>query len=218
MNKQPEKIKNMFDKISAGYDRMNNIISFGMDKIIKLNCLKSLDIKDNDRVLDLCTGTGDIARIIKKIYPKSRVVGVDFSEKMLEIAQKKAYGISFINADCTNLPFEDNSFDCVTICYGLRNVENRKCAIDEIYRVLKPDGKLMHLDFGEKNFAGSIFEQVVPFIANLSGADVEAYKYLVESKRDFPTPKELVKEFSRFKLKSKFDFIFKTISCQIYIK
>lgn len=215
MNKSPEKIKNMFNMLAVTYDRMNNIISLGTDKIIKLNCIKQLDIKNGAKILDLCTGTGDIAEIIKGLYPKAQITGADFSENMLEIARKRVKGVEFINADCTNLPFEDNSFDFVTICYGLRNIENRKQAIREISRVLKNGGKLMHLDFGEKNFAGKIFEKVAPLVAKLFSPNAEAYKYLVRSKQDFPAPDELIKEFENFKLKKRCDFLFKSISCQI---
>lgn len=218
MNKSPEKIKNMFNMLAKTYDRMNNIISFGTDKIIKFNCIKQLDIADEAKVLDLCTGTGDIAGMIKALHPKADVTGVDFSENMLEIAKRRVKNVYFINADCTNLPFEDNSFDVITISYGLRNIENRKQAIKEIHRVLKNGGQFMHLDFGEKNFAGKIFEKTVPFIAKIFNTNTFAYKYLVSSKQDFPAPDELIKEFEKFQLIKRYDFLFKSISCQIMKK
>lgn len=218
MNKSPEKIKTMFNKIAQSYDKMNNIISLGTDKIIKLNCIKQLKIKSGMRILDLCTGTGDIAWIINKLYPDTQVTGVDFSEEMLDIARRKVTKTEFINADCTNLPFDNNSFDIITICYGLRNIEDRKQALQEIYRVLKPNGKLLHLDFGEKNSAGKIFESFVPLIAKFLSTEPDSYKYLVKSKQDFPAPNELIKEFEGFRLKKRFDFLLKSISCQIYEK
>lgn len=218
MNKPPGKIKNMFNKIADNYDKMNNIISFGTDKIIKLNCIKQLNIQNEMSVLDLCTGTGDIARIIKRLHPKTKVTGVDFSEKMLDIAQIKAPEIEFIKADCTHLPFKENTFDVITISYGLRNIENRRQAISEIYRILKPDGQVMHLDFGEKNFAGKIFENLAPIIAKIFSTAPASYEYLVKSKQDFPPPDELIKEFEGFYLKKRCDFLFKSISCQIFEK
>ena len=149
MNKSPQNIQNMFNLIANNYDKLNSIISFGFNNIIKLACIKSLCIKPNEKVLDLCTGTGDLIRFIKKY--SNNITGVDFSENMLKIARKKFKDTEFIEADCTQLPFADNSFDIITMGYGLRNIENRTKALKEVYRVLKPNGKFLHLDFGEKN-------------------------------------------------------------------
>lgn len=218
IDKSPQKIQTMFDKIAQKYDFMNNIISFGTDKIIKFNCIKLLNIKPNAKVLDICTGTGDVAGFVKGLYPSTEVIGLDFSENMLEIAKAKNPNIEFIKGDCTNLPFTENTFDIITICYGLRNIENRSKAIGEMHRVLKPNGKLMHLDFGEKTFAGKIFEKAVPFLAKIFNCNKKSYKYLVNSKQDFPTPENLIKEFTNFRLEKRQDFLFKSISCQIFIK
>lgn len=218
MNKSPDKIKNMFNSIATQYDRLNNLISFGLHKKIKTECVKPLNIKNNEKILDLCTGTGDLAGILQKY--SSDITGADFSEEMLKIARQRYKNIEFINANSTNLPFDDESFDVVTMTYGLRNIENRELALKEIYRVLKPNGRFLQLDFGEHNFIGKIFEFVVPVIAKIFAKKYEPYKYLVESKKDFPNPEKLIDEICKigFILQCRKDFLFKAISCQIFCK
>lgn len=216
MNKTPEKIKNLFNKIAKNYDKLNDIISFGMQKFIKYNCIKLLDKNKNSTLLDLCTGTGDLITIAKI----ENSIGVDFSENMLEEAKKKHPKYKFIQADCTELPFENNIFDIITISYGLRNIENREKALKEIYRVLRPNGQFLHLDFGNNNIIRRIFEKIVPTLVKLLNADDDAYKYLIQSIKDFPEPQNLKKEVENqgFKLKTQRFFIFKSICCQIYTK
>ena len=218
MNKSPEKIRKMFDKIANYYDFANRIISFGLDKHIKRKCISLLDFKNVSTVLDLCTGTGDIAGIIHESHPNIKVVGADFSPKMLEIARKKHPKIEFIQADCTNLPFKDNSFDCVTITYGLRNIENTEQALKEIRRVLKDGGELLHLDFGEKTIAGKIYEKLLPIITKIMLGENEAYKYLAKSKAEFYTPDELIQHIkdSGFVLRERRDFLCRSITCEIF--
>ena len=220
VDKTPEIIKNMFDNIAKYYDRMNNIISFGTDKIIKRKCIKLLNIAEESSVLDLCTGTGDLVKIIQKLRPKSNITAVDFSKNMLEIARNQIKNAEFVEADATNLPFEDEVFDFITVSYGLRNIQDRAKTINEMYRVLKTGGKVLHLDFGEKNFAGQVFEKVVPMFAQLLKKDYKSYEYLVKSKQTFPQPAELVKEFEAvgFDLFLRKDFLFKSISAQVFEK
>lgn len=216
MNKSPKNIQNMFNSIAGGYDKLNDVISFGMQKKIKAECVRMLDLEPSTKLLDLCTGTGDFIGLANL----KNSVGVDFSEKMLEIAKKKFPKTEFIQADCTDLPFEDNSFDVVTMGYGLRNIQDRKQALSEVYRVLKPQGKFLQLDFGEKNLAGKVFEFATPIFAKIFKTDATAYKYLIDSKRDFPSPKELVKEVEThgFRVKEVKYFVFGAISCQIFVK
>ena len=218
MNKSPEKIQKMFNKIAKNYDFMNRIISFGTDKFIKTKCVKLLDIKPEFKILDLCTGTGDIAGIIKKTCQQVDVIGIDFSEGMLNIARKKHPLVEFIKADCTNLPFEENSFDVVTIGFGLRNIKDYDSALKEIRRILKQNGQFMHLDFGEKTLAGKIFETIIPFLAKVFKQDFEAYKYLSQSKKDFWIPDKIIDIIENYGFKNikRKDFILKSISCQIF--
>lgn len=214
MDKNPQKIKEMFNKIAKVYDFNNNLMSFGQHIRIKKQAVKFLNAH-NANVLDLCTGTGDIAGFINK---SCEVTGFDFSEKMLEIARKKYPWVNFIEGDCTNLPFEDNSFDIVTISFGLRNIEDYDKALDEIYRVLKPSGLFMHLDFGKKNILGDLlFDFIIPHLVKIFYKDNLPYEYLVKSKKLFFNEKMLIELFERhnLKLKEKHTMLFGGAGCQI---
>lgn len=217
MNKNPIKIQEMFNKIAKVYDFNNNVMSLGQHIRIKKQSVKFLNAH-NVKVLDLCTGTGDIAGFIDK---SCKVIGVDFSDKMLEIARKKYPWINFIEGDCTNLPFEDNYFDVVTISFGLRNIENYDNALDEIYRVLKPNGLFMHLDFGKKNILGDIlFDIIVPHLVKIFYKDNLPYEYLVKSKQMFFNENALIELFAQhnLKIKEKHSMLFGGASCQICYK
>jgi len=156
----------LFDNFAKQYDAYNNLTSLATHHFVKSKCVKMLDLKPEQRVLDLCTGTGDIARLIKKYSPSAAVFGLDESEKMLEIAKSKSADIEYVCANAESLPFDDGEFDIVTISFGLRNIQNKQTAIDEIKRVLKPNGQFLHIDFGKQNnFAQKIFN----LCATLSG-------------------------------------------------
>lgn len=217
MNKNPIKIQEMFNKIAKVYDFNNNVMSLGQHIRIKKQSVKFLNAH-NVKVLDLCTGTGDIAGFIDK---SCKVIGVDFSDKMLEIARKKYPWVNFIEGDCTNLPFEDNYFDVVTISFGLRNIENYDNALDEIYRVLKPNGLFMHLDFGKKNILGDIlFDIIVPHLVKIFYKDNLPYEYLVKSKQMFFNENALIELFAQhnLKIKEKHSMLFGGAGCQICYK
>ena len=218
-DKNPEKIKTMFDEISQNYDFINNLISLGTHYFIKTLAIKELGIKKNAKVLDICSGSGDFTKIISKLYPAIDITGVDVSEKMLEKAKLKNPGYKFIKGDCTNLGFKDKSFSFVTAGFGLRNIKDRKAAIVEIYRVLDNKGKFLHLDFGSHNFLSKFFD-IMLLILTKPLKNSAHYKYLINSKNNFPEPEELIKEFesSGFKhLKTK-NYIFGIISAQIMQK
>ncbi len=212
MDKNPQKIKEMFNQIASKYDFNNNLISFGLHKYVKRKAIESF--KFEGKCLDLCTGTGDIAYLLKD---KCEVTGLDFSKNMLDEARKKHPDINFTEGDCTELPFDDNSFDNVTISFGLRNIEDYEKALDEIYRVLKPEGIFFHLDFGKKNFfANIIFEYFVPILVKIFYGNNLPYKYLMQSKKMFFDEKELQNLFKKHNfevLKTK-SFLLGTISCQ----
>ena len=219
-NKTPDNIKNMFDSIAKQYDLMNNFISFGMHFLVKKNCVKNLEIKDNSKILDLCCGTGDFCKIIKKYYPNSDIYGADFSENMLNLAKSKNSCISFIQCDATDLPFKNNYFDIVIVGFGLRNILNTEKAVEEIYRVLKPQGKFLHLDFGKKNIFSKVFDYCASIISKLLSTNHWAYSYLIESKKEFPQPDELIEDFESkgFHLVRRQDYCFGVISSQIMRK
>ena len=163
-DKNPEKIKSMFEEIAIYYDKVNNIISFGTHYLIKYLCVKELDIKPRSMVVDLCCGTGDFTKLINKIYPRAKVIGLDFSPEMLKLAKEKNPKGVFLQADCTNIPFPEKEFQYATIGFGLRNIEDRQKAISEIYRILETDGIFLHLDFGNHNILSFFFQFVYSYL------------------------------------------------------
>lgn len=218
--KTSENIQNLFNAVAAKYDFMNNIISLGLHKVVKKECVAELDIKAHDRVLDACCGTGDFAYFIKQKEPMAFVSGVDFSQNMLNLAKKRMPDTDFQIMDVTNLDFTDNTFDFVTMGFGLRNIANPEKALLEVYRVLKPGGKFLHLDFGHKNIFNKFFDYAVPFAASVFYGNSNPYKYLIKSKKEFPEPDELIKDFEKigFKFVKRKDFVFSAISAQIMKK
>lgn len=220
VSKNPEDIKKMFNKIASKYDFNNNIISLGLHKLIKRLAVSNLTLKNNMRILDECSGTGDIAYYLKRRNTNTDIIGVDFSEKMVEIARKKHPKITFLQEDCTKLPFTSNSFDIITMSFGLRNISDHKQAIKESFRVLEDGGQLMHLDFGKKNFISQIFDFIVKKTIHLFYGNKLPYDYLVKSKNEFFTPENLIREFESegFILKKRKDYLFGIISMQIFEK
>ncbi len=219
-DKNPEKIKSMFEEIAIYYDKVNNLISFGTHYLIKYLCVKELNIKPRSMVLDLCCGTGDFTKLINKIFPRAKVIGIDFSANMLKLAKEKNPKGVFLQADCTAIPFSEREFNYATIGFGLRNIENRPKAISEIYRILDNDGILLHLDFGNHNKLSKIFDVFVSLLCKIFKDSAQHYEYLLKSKQEFPTPEEIISEFEQegFKFISKKDFLFGTISAQIMQK
>lgn len=219
-DKGTERIKKMFDEISKYYDKMNNIISLGCHYIIKYLAIRKLDLKPRSMILDLCCGTGDFTQIISKFYPRVKVIGLDISDEMLKLAKTKNPIGVFMKGDCTNLPFENAEFDYVTMGFGLRNIEDRKKTLSEIYRVLDNGGKFLQLDFGKHNFISRIFDFIVPLFAKITGANENHYKYLINSKNEFPEPDNLIREFedAGFKYVARRDYLFGVISMQIMEK
>lgn len=219
-DKSPETIQTMFNMIANRYDLINNIMSFGTQLYVKSKCVKNLDINPHDNVLDLCCGTGDLAGMIKKAHPNACVTGIDFSENMLNIARKKYPQIQFFQGDATSLPYQDNTFDIITMGFGLRNIQNAEKAVEEIHRTLKPNGQFLHLDFGEKNLISKIYDKITPFLVSRFTDNAPAYSYLIKSRQIFPTPSELIEDFERkgFKLKTRKDCLGGVISFQIMTK
>lgn len=222
LDKSPETIHVMFNIISEKYDFMNNVTSFGTHNYVKYRSIQSLNIQANNNIIDLCCGTGDLARIIKQLHPDTCVTGIDISEKMLQIAKSKSSKgkIQYLQGDVTNLPYQDNTFDIVTMGFGLRNIQNAEKAVEEAYRILKPHGSFLHLDFGEANFLSKIYERTTPILAKIFTKNDFSYDYLIKSKQNFPPPKDLIKDFQSkgFKLKKRKDYLFGVISTQIMTK
>lgn len=223
--KTPEFIQSLFNGIAHNYDRLNDIMSFRQHRKVKKAALKGIKLPSEAKVLDLCTGTGDIAGILKEFYPSSQITGVDFSEKMLEIAKQKHPDINFIQGDVSMLSFEDETFDLCTISFGLRNTEILTQVLGEIYRVLKPGGIFINIDLGKPSgISNLILRPLLYSWTSLAGkffhGDNQPYKYLAVSNEDFPSQFELVKIFQEigFSDIQNTDFLFGQIASQRGIK
>lgn len=219
-------IQKMFDNIAQNYDKLNNIISFGRHLDTKKQAINNVPLKSDFKILDLCTGTGDIAiYIAKNIVKDGLVIGVDFSEKMLELARKKGEGIenlAFTQADALDLPFKDEEFDASFISFGLRNLTDLKKGLQEMKRVTKKGGYVVNIDTGKpKGLMGFVYNlfffHIIPLLGLIFSGKFTPYKYLPESTKKFPAPDELVKIFEETGLQNiqRHDFLFGAISEQI---
>ena len=209
MNRQ-EKIVNMFDQIAKSYDLANRVLSFGVDKSWRRDaCIKTYEyINKNeiDTILDIACGTGDMCEYWNKIADEKgidvkQIVGIDPSEGMLKEAQKKGLNARFLQGEAKDIPAKDNSSDILSISYGLRNVIDRKEALEEFYRVLKRGGYLVILEFTKlpkQNFVSKIrdfyMKKILPFIGGLLSRNFSAYSYLPNSIEQFLTADKLIDE------------------------
>jgi demethylmenaquinone methyltransferase/2-methoxy-6-polyprenyl-1,4-benzoquinol methylase len=182
-----EGVRRMFDRIAPIYDVMNRVMTAGLDGRWRRITVEET-VRDGDRVLDACCGTGDLA--IAARGRADSVVGLDFSEPMLERARKKAPEIEFVQGDALALPFDDASFDAVTVGFGVRNVEDLEKGIRELRRVLRPGGRLGILEITQPRgvlapFYRIWFDRIVPLLGKLLPGG-SAYTYLPASVRRFP--------------------------------
>lgn len=196
-----EQVTTMFDAISGEYDGLNRVISFGIDVKWRKKVVGILKTKSPDKILDIATGTGDLAINLVETGA-SRIVGLDISKGMLEVGKtkvvrKKLEGkVKMIVGDSENLQFEDDSFDAVTVAFGVRNFENLEKGLAEIYRVLKPKGTLVILETSVptktpfKQGYEFYSKYVLPAIGKIFSKDRSAYQYLSESASVFPHGRE----------------------------
>ena len=192
-----EQVAQMFDTISGNYDGLNRVISFGVDIKWRKKVLKLVSDKNPKTVLDIATGTGDLA-ILMTNTSAEKIIGLDISAGMLEVGRNKIKAknlsdkIEMILADSENMPFEDNTFDAITVAFGVRNFENLEKGLAEILRVLKPNGIFVILETSIPDKTpfkqGYTFysKNILPLIGKLFSKDDSAYQYLSESASVFP--------------------------------
>ncbi len=202
MNYVPNKndqnaMKSMFNDIAKNYDFLNDVMTFFTQKSIKNSAINSLK-PNHSNILDVCTGTGDIAIMLAKKFPNASITALDFSLEMLKIAKIKSKNsnINFINQNALDMPFLDNSFDLCTISFGLRNLPDITAAIKEIHRILATNGELLIIDLGKPKMNWLyplILDKVIPILGKIFHENKYPYQYLVESQKDFPSPQNLSK-------------------------
>ncbi len=197
-----EQVTEMFDTISNEYDGLNRVISFGIDVKWRNKVVKIVGNKQPENILDIATGTGDLAINLAATNAKE-IIGLDISNGMLEVGRKKINSkkleniISMVIGDSENLPFEDNTFDAITVAFGVRNFENLEKGLSEILRVLKPNGIFVILETSVPTnpiykFGYKIYSKfILPTIGKLFSKDKIAYNYLSESASVFPYGEEL---------------------------
>lgn len=197
-------IRSLFGSIAHGYDKANDWMTGGMAHGWRRKLVKMSQAQTGDHVLDCATGTGDLAIEFAKVVGDSgRVLGTDFCQEMLDFAPEKAskagVSVDFSLADATQLPFEDDQFDVVSIAYGIRNVNNPVAAVSEMRRVCKPGGRVMVIETGDqqnpviRSAFKWYFKNIVPRIGGLITGKQSAYEYLQNSSSQFPSGEEFLK-------------------------
>ncbi|WP_418512280.1 bifunctional demethylmenaquinone methyltransferase/2-methoxy-6-polyprenyl-1,4-benzoquinol methylase UbiE [Corallibacter sp.] len=192
-----EQVTKMFDTISGDYDGLNRVISFGIDIKWRKKVVEIVGRKNPDTILDIATGTGDLAINLAQTKAK-KIIGLDISSGMLEIGKQKIEKkglnstIEMVLGDSENMPFEDNTFDAITVAFGVRNFETLEKGLAEIYRVLKPNGTFVILETSVptktpfKQGYNFYTKNILPAIGKIFSKDRSAYKYLSESASVFP--------------------------------
>lgn len=193
LGKDPARVSGMFDEVAAGYDRTNTVLSLGNDRLWRIATTRAVAPLPGQRILDLAAGTG--ASSVSLARNGAEVVAGDFSRGMIAEGRRRhgdVPNLTFAEADAMDLPFEDDTFDAVTISFGLRNVNDPKKALGEMLRVTAPGGKLVICEFSHPQNAafaglyGFYNDRVLPLVAKTVSSNADAYDYLNESIRDWP--------------------------------
>ena len=190
LNKQPHEVAAMFDEVAQKYDLTNDILSLGQTRLWRRAVVNAIKPQTGEKILDLAAGTGTSTQpfYLAGAYP----VACDFSAGMIEVGKQKFPHINFVQGDALNLPFADNTFDAVTISFGLRNVQDTNKALTEMLRVTKPSGRMVICEFSHptwKPFRTTYLEylmKALPAIARKVSSNPDAYVYLAESIRAWP--------------------------------
>jgi len=197
-------VSRMFDNIAPYYDFLNHLLTLGIDISWRKKAIDQLKDAQPANILDVATGTADLPIMMMKRMKPTKVVGLDISKEMLEVGHKKVgkngmeNAIELVYGDSENLPFEDNSFDAVTVAFGVRNFENLEKGLAEMRRVLKPQGKMVVLEFSKptifpfKQGFNFYFKYILPLIGRITSKDPKAYEYLYRSVQAFPDGEKFV--------------------------
>jgi len=204
LQEKKQRVAEVFHSVANKYDLMNDVMSFGMHRLWKKFTLAQSNVRPGQVILDLAGGTGDLAaEFAKKVGKEGHVVLADINEKMLQQGRMRLLdqgivgNVTFVQADAESLPFPDNYFDCITIAFGLRNVTDKAAALKSMYRVLKPGGKLLVLEFSKPvmPLLSSLYDaysfNIIPKLGGLITNDEKSYQYLVESIRMHPDQETL---------------------------
>jgi demethylmenaquinone methyltransferase/2-methoxy-6-polyprenyl-1,4-benzoquinol methylase len=204
-DKTPARIANMFDAIAPRYDFLNHFLSAGMDRVWRDRAVDALSLSHDARVLDVCTGTADVAVAAVTRTRNATVVGVDFAPEMLRLGRAKILSagldrrIQLVRGDAARIPLADRSCDAATIAFGIRNVAQPEQALSEIARVMRPGGRLAILEFGQPRIPGIrtlyfwYFRYLLPLVGRLVSKHQSAYSYLPASVGTFPPPSEFAR-------------------------
>ena len=207
-DKTPARISGMFDSIAPRYDLLNRVLSAGLDQKWRHRAVRELELGRSARVLDLCTGTADLALAATAQHPDASVIGVDFSGAMLRLGLVKVRDarldsrIRLVRGDATRIPVPDSSCDAATIGFGIRNVAEPARALAELARVLRPGARLAILEFGQPRIPGIrtlyawYFRYLLPFIGKMVSKHDSAYSYLPASVGTFPPPAEFCRRIA----------------------
>ncbi|MBD5091459.1 MAG: bifunctional demethylmenaquinone methyltransferase/2-methoxy-6-polyprenyl-1,4-benzoquinol methylase UbiE [Lactobacillus sp.] len=191
----------LFSRVAPHYDLLNNVISLGTQKLWRHEMVNQLQVKATANALDVCCGTGDLAIELAKRIPNGRITGIDFNHKMLKLAFEKTKMIGnlvLVQGDAMHLPFDDNTFDIVTIGFGLRNVPDADQALSEIYRVLKPGGQFASLEMSQPTnpmvkFGWKAYFNIFPVMASIAGGNYRDYQYLKKTSQQFVSAHQLAR-------------------------
>ena len=194
-------VQNVFDKVYSQYDLMNDFMSLGIHRIWKKNLLNMMNPHDNQNLIDVACGTGDIAKLFLNLVNKSsHITCVDPNKGMIQKGKEKLKefkNLRWVNASAENLPIKDDCFDFYTISFGLRNTKNLNRALEEAYRVLKPGGRYFCLEFSKiqnssLNFLYKNYSKIIPSIGKIVVGESEPYDYLIKSIEEFVSQRELL--------------------------
>ena len=203
MTLPPDQVREMFDRITPAYDRMNRLMSLGMDGSWRSLAVRASGVAPGDAALDVCCGTGDLAiELLDAVSTRGRVVGLDFSQAMLDAAGRKSTQVEWVRGDALALPFRDGEFAAATIGFGMRNLSDPLRGFAELGRVVRPGGRVVCLELTPPPawaapFARLWTDRAVPLLGRLIARDTDAYRYLPASVHRFPPAEELAAVMGR---------------------